>query len=126
MVSIENPEHSWLWAILALLVNNESYTQWYFNLADVTLDACQHGSNFAKTTRLKGTPGVFDYLAGRCDGMCEHATWKVQKQGDRWSFNTAAEAQYPQLLAQRMVSAVAAHLPESLLQNARQMRLEIS
>ena len=83
-VSIENPERSWLWAILALLVkrrNNAEYSQWYFNLTDTTFDACQHGSNFAKTTRLKGTPGIFEHLGGQCDGTHTHANWKVQRLG---------------------------------------------
>ena len=95
-VSIENPERSWLWAILALLVkrrNNADYSQWYFNLSDTTFDACQHGSNFAKTTRLKGTPGIFEHLGGQCDGSHTHANWKVQRLGPHWIFNTAAEAE---------------------------------
>ena len=128
-VSLENPERSWLWAILAMLVkqrNNAEYTEWYFNLVDTTFDACQHGSSFAKTTRLKGTPGIFDHLAGRCSGDHEHAKWQVQKLNSSWVFNTAAEAEYPRLLAQRMVAAVAAHLPPGLLDfTRRKFRLDL-
>ena len=128
-VSLENPERSWLWAILAMLVkqrDNAAYTAWYFGLADTTFDACQHGSSFAKTTRLKGTPGIFDHLAGRCSGDHEHAKWRVQKLNSSWVFNTAAEAEYPKLLAQRMVGAVAAHLPPGLLDfTRRQFRLDL-
>lgn len=46
-VSIENPERSWLWAVLALLVKrrcNDAYSQWYFSLQDVSFDSCVHGS----------------------------------------------------------------------------------
>ena len=121
-VSLENPERSWLWAILAMLVkqrNNAEYTAWYFNLVDTTFDACQHGSSFAKTTRLKGTPGIFDHLGGRCCGDHEHAKWQVQKLNSSWVFNTAAEAEYPILLAQRMVDAVAVRLPPGLLDFTR-------
>ena len=128
-VSLENPERSWLWAILAMLVkqrNNAEYTEWYFNLVDTTFDACQHGSSFAKTTRLKGTPGIFEYLAGRCSGDHEHAKWQVQKLNSSWVFNTAAEAEYPKLLAQRMVDAVATQLPPGLLDfTRRQFRLDL-
>ena len=106
--------------------NNAEYTEWYFNLVDTTFDACQHGSSFAKTTRLKGTPGIFDHLAGRCRGDHEHAKWRVQKLNSSWVFNTAAEAEYPKLLAQRMVGAVAAHLPPGLLDfTRRQFRLDL-
>ena len=128
-VSLENPERSWLWAILAMLVKqrgNSEYTAWYFHWADTTFDACQHGSSFAKTTRLKGTPGIFDHLAGRCSGDHEHAQWRVQKLNSSWVFNTAAEAEYPKLLAQRMVDAVATHLQPGLLKFTRQQfRLDL-
>ena len=128
-VSLENPERSWLWAILALLVkrrNQSDYSKWYFSLADTTFDACQHGSQFAKTTRLKGSPGIFDHLSGQCDGTHSHATWKVQQLGPKWIFNTAAEAEYPRLLATRMVAAVVAQLPQALFkQTIRQFRLEL-
>ena len=128
-VSLENPERSWLWAILAMLVkqrNNADYATWNFNLVDTTFDACQHGSLFAKTTRLKGTPGIFDHLAGRCNGDHEHAKWQVQKLNSSWIFNTAAEAEYTKLLAQRMVDAVAVQLLSGLLDfTRRQFRLDL-
>ena len=128
-VSLENPERSWLWAILAMLVkqrNNADYAAWNFNLVDTTFDACQHGSLFAKTARLKGTPGIFDHLAGRCNGDHEHAKWQVQKLNSSWVFNTAAEAEYTKLLAQRMVDAVAVQLPSGLLDfTRRQFRLDL-
>ena len=41
ILSIENPERSWLWAILSALVkkrNDEQYNKWYFSLEDVTFD----------------------------------------------------------------------------------------
>ena len=85
-VSIENPERSWLWAILALLVkrrDNAEHSQWYFNLTGTTFDACQHGSSLAETTRLKGTQGIVEHLGGQCDGTHTHANWKVQ----RWDRN---------------------------------------
>ena len=118
-VSIENPDRSWLWTILALLVkrrNDDEYSQWYFTLSDTTFDACQHGNNFAKTTTLKGTSGIFEHLGGHCDGSHAHANWKVQRLEPQWIFNTAAEAEYPRLLAERMVAAVMTKLPQHLFQ----------
>ena len=99
--------------------NNTEYTAWYFNLADTTFDACQHGSLFAKTTRLKGTPGIFDHLAGRRSGDHENAKWHVQKLNSSWVSNTAAEAEHPKLLAQRRVDAFAVQLPSGLLDFTR-------
>eukprot|EP00435_Cladocopium_sp_Y103_P006911 s6056_g2.t1 len=128
-VTLENPERSWLWAILAILVkqrSNSEYTAWYFDLTDTTFDACQHGSDFAKTTRLKGAPTIFDHLGVRCDGSHSHANWKVSKVNAQWVFNTAAEAEYPRLLASRMVSAVVAKLPAELFVNTmQQFRLDL-
>ena len=103
-----------------------SYESWYFNLVDTTFDACQHGSLFAKTTRLKASPGIFEHLGGRCHGTHEHAKVGVQKLGASWIFNTAAEAENPKLLAQRMVSAVTSKLAPSLLENTkRKFRLQL-
>ena len=47
-ISLENPERSWLWAILAILVTRRpdtAYHQWFFGLVDVSFDACMHGGN---------------------------------------------------------------------------------
>ena len=85
-------------------------------MSDTTFDACQHGNNFAKTTTLKGTSGIFEHLGGHCDGSNAHANWKVQRLGPQWIFNTAAEAEYPRLLAERMVAAVMTKLPQHLFQ----------
>ena len=48
-ISLENPERSWLWALLAVLVkqrNDAAYNEWFFNLTDVSFDACMHGGKF--------------------------------------------------------------------------------
>ena len=79
--------------------NNTEYSAWYFDLGDTTFYACQHGSSFAKTTRLKGTPGLFDHLAGCCSEDHEHPKWLVLKHNSSWVFNAATEAEYPKLLA---------------------------
>ena len=81
---------------------------------------------FCKTTRLKGTPGIFEHLGGQCDGTHTHANWKVQRLGPQWIFNTAAEAEYPRVLAERMVAAVVAKLPPHLFQQTiRRFRLDL-
>ena len=80
ILSVENPERSWLWAILSALVkrrSHEQYSQWYFDLEDVSFDGCMHGGDFPKTTRLKATPSVFSALGVRCDNTHTHASWGV-------------------------------------------------
>ena len=118
IVSIENPERSWLWAILSTLVKSrgdDKYNKWYFDLEDVSFDGCMHGGDFPKTTRLKATAPVFSALSVRCDNSHSHAAWGVRKGADGWIFDTANGAAYPRLLAQRMVECVANHIPDDVL-----------
>ena len=58
-LSVENPERSWLWALLAALVKQRddlAYQQWYFSLSDITFDACMHGGVFQKPPNSKLHP----------------------------------------------------------------------
>ena len=117
-VSIENPERSWLWALLAALVKrrqNAAHTAWYFSLDDITFDACCHGSSYPKTTRLKASQGVFLSLHARCDTSHSHAPWRIAKRDGQWHFDASSEAVYPALLVKRMVQCVVDTLPASLL-----------
>eukprot|EP00435_Cladocopium_sp_Y103_P008239 s5288_g2.t1 len=128
-ISVENPERSWLWALLAALVkqrSNPAYQQWYFSLSDITFDACMHGGAYPKATKLKASPQVFDILAIRCDQSHSHAPWGVRKLHGTWKFDTADEAIYPKLLVQRMVDCVIQRLPPTFLQNTwKQFRLNL-
>ena len=128
ILTLENPERSWLWAILALLVkqrNNEKYTQWYFDLENVSFDNCMHGGAYPKATRLRANPGVFQELAVKCDNSHTHAMWGIEKRDGLWVFDTANEAAYPRVLAARMVQCVVRTLPSELLQSTyKQYRLD--
>ena len=56
-ISIENPERSWLWGVLTLLVkeyNDAQFLQWFESLDRVTFHMCMHGGSRAKNTRLFG------------------------------------------------------------------------
>ena len=120
-ISLENPERSWLWAILAVLVKRRpdtAYHQWFFGLADVSFDTCMHGGNNPKATRLKSSPNIFDSLNVKCDKSHSHATWKVRKTNGKWTFDTADEAIYPAILVKRMVECVIRHLPPGLLETS--------
>lgn len=127
-ISLENPERSWLWAILAILVKRRpdtAYHQWFFGLVDVSFDACMHGGNNPKATRLKSTPNLFETLGLKCDKSHAHATWKVRKTNGTWKFDTADEAVYPATLVRRMVECVVQQLPQGLLESSwRTFRFE--
>lgn len=61
-ISNENPLRSWLWMLLAKYIkeiNNIQLIQWYSELERVTFDACAHGSDRDKRTKLLATHGVF-------------------------------------------------------------------
>ena len=117
--SLENPERSWLWALLAFLIKqrgDNKFSDWYFGMEDVTFDACMHGESFPKTTPLKGSKGVFTHLEARCSGDHPHAKWTVRKKQGMWHFDTADEAIYPRTLAKRMVQAVVDQFPTEMFQ----------
>ena len=122
LVSLENPVRSWLWALLAFLVKqmfpnaDDPFRQWFFELEDVDFDMCMHGGERAKTTRLKAAADVFSALRLQCDKSHEHRPWTVHLQDGKWTFDTAAEAEYPSVLALKMVQCVVAQLPTTLLQ----------
>jgi len=52
-VSIENPERSWLWGVLTLLVKeyeDTDFLRWFEELDRVTFHMCMHGGSRAKNT----------------------------------------------------------------------------
>ena len=79
-------------------------------------DACMHGSARDKSTTILDTAGVFESLGVRCDKSHSHPPWSATKtlyQG--WVFDTAAEAEYPALLSQRIAACVIKHIPPHCL-----------
>ena len=109
-VSIENPERSWIWGVLTLLVkeyNDAAFLAWFEGLDRVTFHTCMHGGKRAKNTRLLATPGLYGPLAVACDQSHTHEPWGITKIGNSLQYDTAAEAEYPQLLCQRMADLLA-------------------
>ena len=109
-VSIENPERSWLWGVLTLLVKeyeDPEFLRWFEGLDRVTFHMCMHGGSRAKNTRLLATKGLYTQLAAPCDGQHQHAPWGITKIGNSLHYDTAAEAEYPHLLCQRMADLLA-------------------
>jgi len=109
LVSIENPLRSWLWGILTMLVlqtGDEGFIQWFAKLTRVDFHACMHGSERDKRTRLLASSGLYDTLALECDRNHVHKPWYVVAKGRHLEFATALEAEYPQLLCQRMAQCL--------------------
>jgi len=109
-ISIENPERSWLWGVLTTLVKefgDKGFLEWFANLSRVTFHSCMHGGQRAKNTRLLATSGLYDSLAAECNGSHDHAPWTIQRHGSGLKYDTASEAEYPQLLCTRMADLLA-------------------
>ena len=132
IVSIENPARAWTWAALAALVVQfgrdngcPDFVDWYFNLQDVFFSMCMHGGHRKKDTRLKSSPQVFSSLAAPRDGRHSHESYGQRHQGGTWKFDTAAEAQYPRALCDRMVQAASqAVAPALFTDTSRRFRLD--
>ena len=58
-----------------------------------------------KGTRWKSSPGVFDALSAECQNDHEHLPFQLTMPDGQWSFDTAAEAAYPDL-TKRVASLV--------------------
>ena len=127
-VTIENPFRSWLWAILAALVkrfDNTPFAAWFFNFIDVNFDMCMHGGARPKSTRLKCSADYWTDMALECDRSHTHLPWTLTSDGSRWSFSTAAEAEYPTLFCERCAACLANTLPrEQLAFTDKKFRLD--
>ena len=109
LISVENPARSWLWALLASLVKatqKPDLISRFANLESVSFDACAHGSERDKRTKLLATPGLFTELEACCPKNHAHASWQPYRTEQGIAFPTAAEAEYPSLLCDRMANCV--------------------
>ena len=101
VISLENPNRSWFWAVMMHLIlqtGNNQLIRFWDSLADIEFDACCLGSTRKKTTRWKSSPGIFDQLAKRCQNDHTHEPFQLTFQQGRWQFDAAAEAAYPEPL----------------------------
>ena len=60
-----------------------------------------------KNTGWLSTKGVFAALQAQCKNDHPHASWGVNWKDGKWTFDTASEAAYPVLLAQRAAACLA-------------------
>ena len=108
IVSLENPWNSWMWSALVALarLKSELACKLYNQLVFVQFHACCHGSTRRKNTGWLSSKGVFASLQAQCKNDHEHAAWGVNWKDGRWTFDTASEASYPTLLAQRAAACL--------------------
>lgn len=106
IISIENPANSYLWpALVALAIKTSLEAAELLNkLERVTFHACCHGSSRRKHTAWLSTQKIFAALIAECDYSHAHEDWTVKLTAEGWKFDTASEAAYPPLLAQRATS----------------------
>ena len=125
VVSIENPWNSWMWSALVELARRKSplACKLYNQLDFVQFHACCHGSLRRKNTGWLSTKGVFAALQAQCKNDHPHASWGVNWRDGKWTFDTASEAAYPVLLAQRAAACLAKEALHKELSLRQQPRL---
>ena len=104
-LSIENPPRSHFWNFPGL-----AQASFDTDLVDYEFHGCMLGGTRKRVCRWRATPGLLDGLDIYCDDTHEHAPWQVQSTGNGWSFSTAEEAAYPQLLCDRIYQLVSSFL----------------
>ena len=118
VISVENPANSWLWSVFAFLTRQKKELAEAYNaLKMVLFHACCHGSTRRKHTGWLSTPTVYASLAAECQNDHEHEPWGIRWQSGSWRFDTASEAAYPMLLAQRASAC--------LVEEARKRNLQL-
>eukprot|EP00435_Cladocopium_sp_Y103_P022067 s4526_g5.t1 len=125
VVSLENPANSWLWAVLVVLAreHSEEAARALNKLHKVLFHACCHGSTRRKHTGWLSTPGVFDALQAECQNDHPHEPWGVQWKSGTWVFDTASEAHYPHLLAQRATECLLRYFASKNISITKPLRL---
>ena len=107
--SLENHSNSWMWSVLFVYVqqlNDPSLLQAWLNMSAVQFSNCAHGGERPKQTTWRSTHDVFDHLAKPCPGDHVHKPYQVTKSFGAWTFDTAAESEYPWLLCTRLCQAL--------------------
>ncbi len=114
-ICVENPANSWMWAVLTQLVlkqNNPALTKKWNEMNVTTFSNCNHGGMRPKKTSFRCTSRVFQQLEGTCPGESDshpHKPYRVNKSISGWTFDTAAESEYPKLLCQRYIECLRNH-----------------
>jgi hypothetical protein len=102
--SVENPASSYLWELpefRALLACKE--------VRAVEFHQCMHGGSRNALRRWMTNMPLLWPLEVFCDKSHVRKPWGARCRYGEWDFATSDEAQYPEVLCQRVAAAVAAH-----------------
>ena len=110
VVSLENPDNSLLWIILAALVRkstNQAFRKWFQQLAGVVFSNCAWGGQRPTLTRWLSTPSVYAALEAPCPLDHQHRPYRGP---NAFRFVFAAEAEYPEILCNQVIDLLSDHL----------------
>ena len=114
--SIENPRNSWMWLVLEHFVHASNCPRlqhvWH-SMHNVEFSNCAHGGDRPKLTLFKVTHACLNALAKPCPGDHAHKPYTLRRARGSWTFDTAAESEYPLLLRQRFVALLKVALEPS-------------
>ena len=99
----ENPANSRMWEVPCIKALFELEGVFFLKF-----HSCMHGGDRDKLTGLLHNCPALDALALRCDGQHEHRPWSVSRSlSGSWKFDTSLEAEYPQVLCNRLARVFA-------------------
>jgi hypothetical protein len=99
--TIENPSRSYLWELkdwIGLLSSPDWYQCHFQN--------CMHGSSRDKWSLWLSNHPDFTQLCVSCSGDHSHEPWSGKWVGNKYQFDTAAEAEYPSDLCVKVAHIV--------------------
>ena len=102
MFTIENPEHSIMWAMPEMnkILDRSDVRKYNF-------DACMWGSQRDMKTSFVTNCHHLHTLCKRCDKSHSNKSWTPKLIHGRWTFMTAEEAEYAEALCQHVATIVA-------------------
>ena len=117
-ISIENPNTSYFWQVLARLAQEwtkEEQLQ-FKQLLSVIFSQCMHGGRRPKTSKFLANVPHLQALALMCDNQHDHDPWNISWSAQGWTFATHLEAEYPRLLCKRLVEQFCQSLPSASME----------
>ena len=93
--SVENPQHSYFWLLPPV---NAIWAR----QVQINFSSCRHGGSRNKATTFLCNNTAPRSMCGGCPGNHSHLAWSQDSSG----YDTAKEAEYPELLCQRFADCV--------------------
>ena len=94
--SVENPQHSYFWLLPPV-------SAIWARQVQINFSSCRHGGSRNKATTFLCNNAALSSMCGGCPGNHLHLAWSRDSSG----YDTAKEAEYPELLCQRFADCMA-------------------